>query len=96
MRVQHRHTDEPQSPTSLLRQLPEMRRRESEPPGLRGGGGGQCSFDLGLSVLALLRPEGLACFSFCLFSGEETTGHRLSDPGAELTAGRPGGEVRTD
>lgn len=67
MRVQHRHTDEPQSPTSLLRQLPEMRRRESESPGLRGGGGGQCSFDLGLSVLALLRPEGLACFSFCLF-----------------------------
>ena len=99
MRVQHRHTDEPQSPNSLLRQLPETRRRESEPPGLRGeggGGAGQCSFDLGLSVLALLRPEGLACFSFLFCSGEKTAGHRLSDLGAELTAGRPGGEVRTD
>lgn len=33
------------------------------PVGLRGGGGGGRSSDLGLSALAL-SPEGLACFSF--------------------------------
>lgn len=40
------------------------RKRPSEPTGLRGGRGeGQRSFDLGLSVQAVLRPKGLAGFS---------------------------------